>query len=82
MNHELKFDATVDNCVFAPKVGSDSEADNIFLFLSNDISLITTRLLPHMDSDNKGVPLIFSLLQTVAPKFGVSIAYSRRDTEQ
>ena len=62
MDHELKFDAAAKYCVFTPIIGSDSEANDIFLLLSDDISLITTRLLSHVDSNNEGVLLILSLL--------------------
>ena len=62
MNQELKFNAAVAHRDSAPKVGSDGEADDVLLLSSNDTSLVTARLLSHMDSNNEGVPLIFSLL--------------------
>ena len=62
MHRELKFNAAVVDGLLISEVGSDSEADNIFLLLSNDISLVPARLLSHVDSNNKGILLIFSLL--------------------
>ena len=67
MHHKLKFNAAVVHSMLISQVSSDSEADNVFLLLSNDISLVPARLLSHVDSNNKGVPLIFSFLQTTTP---------------
>ncbi len=62
MDHELKFDGVVIHRGFVSEVGSDSKADNIFLFSSNDVFLVTARLLSHVDSNHKRVFLILSLL--------------------
>lgn len=62
VDHKLKLDGAVVRRVFVSQVGSDGEADNIFLLLSNYIFLATARLLSHVDSDNERISLIFSLL--------------------
>ena len=67
MEHELEFDAAAKHCVSTSEVGSDGEADDVFLLLSNDVSLVATSFLPHVDGNDERILLVLGLLQTTAP---------------